>query len=60
MMLKMQAYAWQIHTQMEGWLHLEVVLLRGEMMNRRKEISQLYLLLQTVWLITTCILCFAV
>ena len=60
MMLKMQAYARRIHTQMEGWLHWEVVLLRGEMMNRRKEISQLYLLLQTVWLITTCILCFAV
>jgi len=48
MMLKMEAYAWQIHTHMEGWLQLEVILLRGEMMNRRKEISQPHLLLQTV------------
>lgn len=48
MMLKMEAYAWHIHTQMEKWLYLEVILLRGEMMNRRKEVSQLHLLLQTV------------
>lgn len=44
MMLKMEAYGWQIHTQMEEWLHLEVILLRSEMINRRKEISQLHLL----------------
>lgn len=44
----LQMEAWQIHTQMEGWLHVEVILLRGEMMRRRKEISQLHLLLQTV------------
>ena len=43
MMLKIEAYAWQIHTQMEGWLHLEVIHLRGEKMNRKKEISQLFI-----------------
>lgn len=46
MMLQMEA--WQIHTQMDGWLYVEVILLRGEMMRRMKEISQLHLLLRTI------------
>lgn len=59
-MLKTETSAWQIHAQMDEWLHLEVMLLRGEMMSRRTEISQLHLLLRTVCLITAPVERFAV